>query len=59
MNHMELNTDKCHLLIPRNKNEYMRAKLDQDTVRESDDVELLGVTIDNNLRFDKHVSKFV
>ena len=59
MNHMELNTDKCHLLILRNKNEYMRAKLDQDAVRESDDVELLGVTIDNNLRFDKHVSKFV
>ena len=34
----------------------MWAKLDQDIVRESNDVELLGVTIDNNIRFDKHVS---
>ena len=32
------------------------AKLDQDIVMESNDVKLLGVTIDNNLRFDKHVS---
>ena len=53
---MKLNTDKCHLLISGNKNEYMWAKLDEDIVWESNDVELLGVTIDNNLRFDKHVS---
>ena len=56
MNHMKLNTDKCHLLISGNKNEYMWAKLDQGIVWESNGVELLGVTIDNNLRFDKHVS---
>ena len=55
MNYMKLNTDKCHLLISGNKNEYMWAKLDQDIVWESNDVELLGVTIDNYLRFDKHV----
>ena len=53
MNYMKLNTDKCHLLISGNKNEYMWAK---KTVWESNDVELLGVAIDNNLRFDKHVS---
>ena len=34
----------------------MWAKLDQYIVRVSNDVELLGVTIDNNLRLDKHVS---
>ena len=34
----------------------MWEKLDEDIVWESSDVELLGVTIDNNLRFDKHVS---
>ena len=56
MNNMKFNTDKCHLLISGNKNEYMWAKLDEDIVWESNDVELLGVTIDNNLRFDKHVS---
>ena len=48
MNYMTLNTDKCSLDII--------AKLDQDIVMESNDVKLLGVTIDNNLRFDKHVS---
>ena len=32
------------------------AKLDQDIVWQSNDVELLRVTIDNSLRFDKHVS---
>ena len=56
MNNMKFNTDKCHLLISGNKNEYMWAKLDEDIVWGSNDVELLGVTIDNNLRFDKHVS---
>ena len=34
----------------------MWAKWDQDVVWESNDVELLGVTIDSNLRLDKHVS---
>ena len=33
----------------------MRAKLDEDIVWKSNDVELLGVAVDN-LRFDKHIS---
>ena len=41
MNYMKLNTDKCHLLISGNKNEYMWAKLDEDIVWESNDVERL------------------
>ena len=53
---MKLNIEKCHLLISENKSEYIRKKLDQDTICESNNVELLGVTRDNNLRFDKHVS---
>ena len=43
-------------MITGNKNEYVWAKLDEDVVWKSNDVELLGVTIDNNLRFDKHLS---
>ena len=43
---MNLNTDKCHLLISGNRNEYMWAKLDKNIVWESNDVELLGVAID-------------
>ena len=34
----------------------MCAKLDEDIVWEGNDVELLGVTIDKNLRYDKNVS---
>ena len=34
----------------------MRAKLDQDITWKNNDVEHLGVTISNNLIFDKHVS---
>ena len=56
MNYMKRNTDKCHLLISGNKNEYTWAKLDQDIVWQSNDVELLRVKIDSNLRFDKRVS---
>ena len=56
MNYMKLNTEKCHLFISRNKNEHMWAKLDQDIIWESNNVELLEVVIDNNERFDKHVS---
>ena len=55
-NYMKLNTDKCHLLISGNKNEQMWAKLDRDIFCESNDVKLLGITLDSNLNFDKHVS---
>ena len=34
----------------------MWEKLDRDIVWESNDVKLLGITLDNNLKFDKHVS---
>ena len=56
MNYIKLNTDRSHLLISGYKNECKWAKLDQDITWESNEVKLLGVTIDNNLRFDKHVS---
>ena len=57
MNYLKLNTDKYYLLILGNKNEHMWAKLDQNIVWESNGVEILGVKIDSNLRFHKHVSK--
>ena len=55
MNCMKLNTNKCHLLTSGNKNERMWAKLDRDIVWESNDVKLLRITLNNNLKFDKHV----
>ena len=51
---MKFNTDKCCLLISGKKNEYIWTKLDKDIVSESNDVEL--VLMQNNLRFEKHVS---
>ena len=56
MNCMKLNTDKCHLLISGNKNEQMWTRLDKDIFWESNDVKLLRITLDNNLKYDKHVS---
>ena len=49
MNYMKLNTDKFHLLIS-GKNEQMWEKLVRDRVWESNDVKLLGITLDNNLK---------
>ena len=56
-NYMKLNTDKCHLIVSGYKHEQMWAKIGNDKIWESSDVKLLGVTIDNELKFDKHVSK--
>ena len=54
-NYMKLNTDKCHLLIPVNKYEHIWAKLGEELIWEETSVKLLGVTIDRQLKFDKHV----
>ena len=56
-NYMKLNTDKCHLIVSGYKHEQIWAKIGKDKIWESSDVKLLGVTIDNELKFDKHVSK--
>ena len=56
MNYMKVNTNKCHLIIPGKKNEQMWAKLYRDIVWESNDVKLLGIILDNNLKFDGHMS---
>ena len=54
-NYMKLNTDKCHLLVSGNRNEHMWAKVGNDKIWESRTVKLLGVTIDNQLKFNEHV----
>ena len=52
---MKINTDKCHLLVSENKNGQTWVKLERDIVWESNDVKLLGITLNNKLKFDKHV----
>ena len=46
---MNLNTVKCHLLISGHKYEYQQAQISKDKVWEENKVELLGITIDNEL----------
>ena len=42
-------------MISRKKNEQMWENLDADRVWERNDVKLLGITLDNNLKFDRHM----
>ena len=56
-NHMKLSTDKCRLIVPGFKYEQVCAKVGKDLIWESNDVKLLGITIDRDLKFDKHVLK--
>ena len=56
INYVKPNTDKYHLLVSGNKNRQMLAILDRDIVWESNDIKLLGITLNNKLKFDKQVS---
>ena len=55
-NYMKLNTDKCHLLIAGNKTEHIWAKIGESKIWEKNKVKLLGITIDNELKFDEHIT---
>lgn len=54
---MKLHTDKCHLIVSGYKHEKVSAHVGQDLIWESNDVKLLGVTIDKEWKFDNHVMK--
>jgi len=56
-NYMKMNADKCHLLVSGFKHETMFANVGENKLFEERSVKLLGVTIDNELKFDKHVSE--
>ena len=55
-NNMKMNASKCHLFVSVNKHEHMWAKIGDDQIWESRTVKLLGVTIDNELKFDEYIS---
>ena len=57
-NYMKLNTDKYHLLFSGTKYENSWAKIGDDQIWKSNKVNLLGVTIDNKLKFDNHIANF-
>ena len=55
-NYSKMNSDKCHLLISGNKYEHIWAKIGNDRIWETKAVKLLGVTIDNEVKFDVHLN---
>ena len=54
---MKLNTDRCHLIVLVYKHEQVWANIGKDLIWERNDVKRLGITIDRDLKFDKHVLK--
>ena len=58
-NYMKLNTDKCHLLVARHKFECTWVRVGPDKIQEDHSIKLLGVSIDNDLNFDKHVLSII
>ena len=58
-NYMKLNTDKCHLLVAGHKFEHTWVRVGPDKIWEDHSVKLLGVSIDNELKFDKHALNII
>ena len=55
---MKLIIDKCHLIVSGYEHEQVWANIGKDLIWESNDVKLLGITTDRNLKFDKHILKY-
>ena len=53
---MKINSDKCHLFISGNKFEHLWTKICNNRIWENGTVKLLGISIDNELKFDEHLS---
>ena len=55
-NSLKANPDKFHLLLS-SKNNSLSIKVDERSIKNSESEKLLGITIDNALKFDNHVNK--
>ena len=51
-----MNSDECDLLANGHKFEQIWAKTGSDLIWDSNSVKLTGITINNHLKFDNHVS---
>ena len=56
INEMKVNSEKCYLFLSSNKIEQMWVRIRDDMIEENLTVQLLGITIDNELQFDKHLT---
>ena len=54
-NNMKINAGKCHLFISGRKHEHMWDKIGDDQIWKSRTVKLLGIAIDNELKFDAYI----
>ena len=55
-NYMKINSDQCHLFISGNKSEHFWTKIGNNRPWKSRIVKLLGIIIDNKLKFNEHLS---
>ena len=51
-----MNSGKCHLLVAGHKFEQIWAEIGTDLIWKSNSVKPLGISIDNHIKFDRHVS---
>ena len=51
-----MNSDKCHIFISGNKFEYLWTKIGNNRILENRTLKHFGITIDNELKFDEHLS---
>ena len=56
-NYIKLNTNKCHLIVLGYKHEQVWANIGKNLTWKSNNVKLLRITTDRDLKFDKHVLK--
>ena len=54
-NGMKANADKCHLLL--STKEKLKANISNYKIMSGDKEKLVGVTIDNHLKFESHIKK--
>ena len=55
-NNMKMNASKCHLFVSGNKYEHIWAKIGDDQIWKFVTAKLLGITIDNELKFDEYIN---
>ena len=56
-NFMKLNWDKCHFLLAGYDKDNTLIRFGDNFLTESPNEDLLGITIDNELKFDLHINK--
>ena len=56
-NYLKFNTEKYQLLISRDKCEKTVKDIGEDKIWETSNIELLVIVIDNQLKFDRHISR--